>query len=375
MMMSLALIAAISMSAQTVNESKTFDNFYVGIGGGVSAKTTHTAVFNNLNWTFGARLGRNITPVVGYQFQGDFYLDNAPERNTGTTFRGMDLSALGTINFSNWFCGYPGTPRFFEVVGLAGMGWGHVFGNVYGPRVNTRNDLTSKVAIDFDFNLGKARAWQLYVEPALNYNLTQKQGGDVMYNANHSLMALTAGVVYKFGNSNGTHNFTIAQLRDQSEIDNLNSKINELRNAVDSKDNELNAKNAQVNDLESQLAAAKNVKPVVKSTVTNLQPTVIFRQGKSVVDPGQMASVAMIAKYMKNHKDAKILIKGYASPEGSKEINDKLSCARAESVKDALVTKYGIAADRLSTKGMGATDELFDEVDFNRVAMFNDESK
>ena len=78
---------------------------------------------------------------------------------------------------------------------------------------------------------------------------------------------------------------------------------------------------------------------------------------------------------MKNHKDAKVEIKGYASPEGSKEINEKLSVARAEAVKNILVKHYKISADRLTTKGMGATDKLFEQVDFNRVATFNDVTK
>lgn len=78
---------------------------------------------------------------------------------------------------------------------------------------------------------------------------------------------------------------------------------------------------------------------------------------------------------MKNHKYAKVEIKGYASPEGSKEINEKLSVARAEAVKNILVKHYKISADRLTTKGMGATDKLFEQVEFNRVATFNDVTK
>ena len=78
---------------------------------------------------------------------------------------------------------------------------------------------------------------------------------------------------------------------------------------------------------------------------------------------------------MKNHKDAKVEIKGYASPEGSKEINEKLSVARAEAVKNILVKHYKISADRLTTKGMGATDKLFQQVECNRVATFNDGTK
>ena len=61
----------------------------------------------------------------------------------------------------------------------------------------------------------------------------------------------------------------------------------------------------------------KYVKP---ATATNLQPTVLFTVGKSKVERSQMPNIEMIAQYMKNHPDAKVEIKGYASPEGSKEL-------------------------------------------------------
>ena len=66
---------------------------------------------------------------------------------------------------------------------------------------------------------------------------------------------------------------------------------------------------------------------------------------------------------------------GYASPEGPADLNQKLSVERAEVVKNALIKKYKIAADRITTEGLGATDKLSDEIDFNRVAMFIDTTK
>ena len=101
----------------------------------------------------------------------------------------------------------------------------------------------------------------------------------------------------------------------------------------------------------------------------------MFRQGKSVVDKAQYAPIELIAQYMKNHADAKVEIKGYASPEGPADLNQKLSEERAAAVKDILVKKYKIAAGRLTTKGCGVTDKLFEQVEFNRVATFNDNSK
>ena len=74
---------------------------------------------------------------------------------------------------------------------------------------------------------------------------------------------------------------------------------------------------------------------------------------------------------MKANEDAKVEIKGYASPEGSAKFNQKLSQARAEAVKKALVKRYHIDADRLTATGMGATNKLSSQVEFNRVATFS----
>ncbi len=374
-----ATALAASVSAQTVTESKTFDNFYIGINGGVATKTTGHSWLSDLNPNAGLRIGRYFTPVFGLAVESNAYFSNKPCESTGTVVRYLNTSLLGTVNFSNWFGGYKGEPRTFEVSGVYGIGWGHIFGTntIHGVDGN-RNDLTSKAGVDFAFNFGGKKQWQVYIEPSMTWALNGMQDcNKIQYNINYSAFQLNAGLVYKFKNSNGTHNFTIAQLRDQAEIDGLNSQINSLRGAVNDKDAQLAAKDKQISDLQKALTDCQNApKPVEKAaTATNLQPTVIFRQGKSTVDASQVASIELIAQYMKNHKDANVEIKGYASPEGNAELNQKLSEARAEAVKNILVKKYKISADRLTTKGMGATDELFEQVEFNRVATFNDSTK
>ena len=371
-----AAMVAQAASAQTVEDSKFLDNWYLGVNTGLNAKTTHTAIFKNLNPSAGLRVGRYLTPVFGLAVEGEVYFNNkgSQQRPLGTFVKGLNLSLLGTTNFSNWFGGYEGEPRLFEVVGVYGLGWGHAF-STQSADVYDRDDLTSKLGIDFTFNLGADKAWQLYIEPNITYALDFT--GRTQFNVNNSAIGLLVGTNYKFGNSNGTHNFKLAELRNQAEIDELNDRINKLRVANNDKENALARDRRAIDDLRRQLAEAKRQKPtvIVKKDENVLQPTVIFRQGKSTIDAAQYASVSMIATYMKNHKDARILIKGYASPEGSKELNQRLSEQRAQAVKDALVKRYGVAASRITTRGMGATDELFDEVDFNRVATFTDISK
>ena len=396
MLFAAAMMAA-SVSAQdntAITANKAGDNLYFGINAGITTRVKESfsgaddGMFKSLAPTVGLRLGKNLTTVFGLAADAEMYFKTNDKfyALSKTFVEAIDVNLLGTFNLSNLFAGYPGEPRAFELIALGGFGWEHDFNHL--PRTN---GLNSKVALDFAFNLGANKAWQLYIEPALTYCLHDWIDGvdasvayaligenepGFMYNINKSVFSVKAGLNYKFGTSNGTHNFAKAQLRDQSEIDALNAKINELRNDVSAKDGKIAADAQTIADLKAKLAACE-ARPVVveEKKVETLQPIVIFRQGKSVIDPAQYASIEMIAKYMKNHPEANVKVLGYASPEGPADLNQKLSVERAEVVKNALIKKYKIAADRITTEGLGATDKLSDEIDFNRVAMFIDTTK
>ena len=380
LMLAVVALSAQTMSAQTVEESKNFDNWYIGINGGATAPAKNFKVLKNVNFDAGLRIGRWFTPVVGLAAEGQTYFGKdyintfyAPFKleALNTTVKMTNVSLLGTINLSNWFGGYPGEPRNFEVIAVAGLGWLHYFGEL------KQNAMSSKLAVDFTFNFGSDKQWQLYVEPNIVYHLADAYA-PAQFNLNRANIGANLGINYKFGNSNGTHNFKIAELRDQAEIDALNAKINELRSDVDAKNGQINAANQTIADLKAKLAECEARPTQIVEQVkkeTTLQPIVIFRQGKSTIDAAQYASVEMVAKYMRNHPEAKVVVKGYASPEGNAELNQKLSEARATSVANALIKRYKISKDRITTQGLGATSEISEENDFNRVAMFVDTTK
>lgn len=353
-MMAAGLVAA-SMNAQTVTESKTFDNIYIGVNGGVATKTTGHAWLKGLNPNVGLRIGRNFTPVFGLAVESNAYFSNKPWESVGTTVRALNTSLLGTVNLSNWFGGYKGEPRVFEVSAVYGLGWGHVFGKsgkyvgsdfrasmadnatAGNPNIIKTNGLTSKAGLDLAFNLGESKAWQLYVEPAVVWGLNGLGYEGVEYNVNKSFVQLNAGVVYKFKNSNGTHNFTVAQLRDQAEIDALNATINDLRNELARKPKEV---------VKEVVKSAPAVQPQVVK-VENLV-FVTFAQGKSVLT--KEAKKALDGVKAGKH----VQIVGTASPEGSKEINDALSQARADVVAKYL-SDNGVIIDEASGKGVQGT--------------------
>ena len=387
LMLAVAMMTA-SVSAQNtaVTANKAGDNWYIGINAGVATpvmKIGDYGFMKGVSPEFGFRLGKNLTTVFGLALDINNYFGNKSDSKSmfgsKTFINATDFDILSTWNLSNAFAGYKGEPRSFEVIGLIGGGYSRAWAEKQGG-------INAKAALDFAFNLGAAKQWQLYIEPGIvfgqpyvRYANPFRKIETVAGKKFNGALSVKVGLNYKFGTSNGTHNYKIAELRDQAEIDGLNAKINELRANLNDKDALLAAKDAQIRDLQAALDACNNrptepvyVKP---ATATNLQPTVLFRKGKSTIDAAQYAPIELIASYMKNHPDAKVEIKGYASPEGSLELNQKLSEDRANAVMKALIKKYKISADRLSAIGCGPTDQLFEELEFNRVATFNDMAK
>ena len=357
LMLAAASMAA-SVSAQTVAESKAFDNVYVGINGGVATKTTGHKWLSDLDPNAGLRIGRYFTPVFGLAVEGNAYFSNKPWHSTGTAVRATNVSLLGTVNLSNLFGGYKGEPRAFEVSALYGLGWMHVFTNnkaVENLTSGQRNRMTSKAALDFAYNFGSQKQWQVYVEPSINFAFLGKayskvpvagavvshdvpygykavaQDGQPAYNINNSFVQLNAGIIYKFKNSNGSHNFTIVTPRDQAEIDALNAQINELRN-----------RKPEV--ITKEVEVVKEVPAVKEFTVSDLV-FVTFAQGKYNLTKEAKAALDNIKE------GSHVQVVGTASPEGSAALNQKLSEKRATVVANYLSGR-GVIVDEATGKGV-----------------------
>lgn len=364
----LALGAAVltANAQKSVQGSRFFDNWSVALEGGGITKTTHNAFWKNMRATYGAELTKQITPIFGLGVQ---FLANNNTTTSKTVFDQSNLSLLGKFNLSNLFCGYKGQPRLFEVEAVAGAGWGHDY--YTESQSEDVNYFTTQYGLNFNFNLGEAKAWTVSIKPSIVYNM-QDGKNNPTYNVNNSAIQLLAGVTYHFKNhNNGKHYMTLVKAYDQAEVDGLNAKINDLRAAANDKDATIAKQQSEISDLQKKLNDERNKKPVVE-TVTNstnsMEQTVTFRQGKTTVEASQLPNVERIATFLKNHKDATVSIKGYASPEGSAEVNAKIASARAEAVKKILVSKYKIASNRISAEGQGVGN-MFSEADWNRVSI------
>jgi len=330
--------------------------------------------------TFGAEIGKQISPAFRLGVEGMAYVRPVDFDNNSNYLNFVDqtnVSLVGTVNLSNLIAGYKGTPRFFEVEGFAGLGWLHTYvqGADNRKAPNVLNGMTAEFGSNLLFNLGQSKAWGIKISPALVYTVDgvanpAESNSQNELNLKNSWTQVTAGVVYRFKGSNGAHHFTTATQNPDNS-----AELGRLRDELNSKNKELSDCQRQVNKLQDDLEAARNKKPeVVEKVVTKnkktLESVVTFRVAKSTIDASQLPNVERIASYLNKYRNAKVSIKGYASPEGNLEKNKQLATARAEAVKNLLVKRYKISADRIQAEGNGIGD-MFSEPDWNRVSIAN----
>lgn len=332
-------LSAFTVNAQTaVQTSKLLDNTYVGVQAGVNTPLSFNQMFP-VNEYAGIRVGKNLTPVFGLNVDaGVTFNDHANGHTNGfvnhfashAAVNTVNVGLNGTINLMNLFGGYKGSPRLFEVSTVTGLGWSHIYNKTTGI-TNTLDDdeLVAKTGADFAFNLGKKKAWQIYAEPSVVWNLTNRTTDNVRFNKDHAYLQLLVGVNYKFKTSNGTHNFKVYDIA---------------------------AMNEEINSLRSKLAKKpKEVVKTVTNTVDNRTFVIFFAQNSDELTP--------TAKEVLDKISGTVDVTGFASPEGTSEYNLKLSERRANAVADYLKNK-GVTVDVVT--GLGVQGKAT-----NRVVIVN----
>ena len=82
---------------------------------------------------------------------------------------------------------------------------------------------------------------------------------------------------------------------------------------------------------------------------------IFFDTGSDVIRPESSPTLKEIAQMMTEHADLSLTIEGHTDNVGASAANRALSQKRADAVKAILVSRYGVDASRLATKGLGDT--------------------
>ncbi|MBQ2856850.1 MAG: OmpA family protein [Bacteroidaceae bacterium] len=363
--LSMFALGALTINAQTaVVESGGFwDNWSMGIQGGATMKMSGTGFFKSARPAFGLTIGKQWTPILGTDIQGMGYVNTT---NSSTMIDASEVSLIARMNLMNLFGTYDGMPNAFEIETVTGLGWLHHYMNGAGDT----DDLSARVGLNFNFNLGDDAAWTFGIKPAVVFNLTGDYPSKKMaFNRNHANMEILLGFTYHFADTDGNRHFAMVNAVDPMALAAMNEEINGLREIVAAKDVELVGLADELLIVQNQLNEARAKQASAKGDTINIVESVVaFRFNQSDVEASQMASIEHVANYLKDNPDVNVTINGYASPEGTEEYNLKLSQRRADAVKKILVDKYGIASTRINTIGHGVGD-IFSEPAWNRVGI------
>lgn len=314
----LALFSAVvTANAQIATEnSNAFDNVGVGVTAGVSTPLDFNSVFP-LNTNVGLKITKDITPVIGFQIEGLAFFNDNHFSDLKTAVKATNVGLNGALNLSNFFWGYNGTPRVFEVSAVAGLGWLHTWNT-------SENSLTAKTGLDLAFNLGKKKVHSLVLTPAVYWNLHKIDA--IQFNKKGAQLALNLSYIYHFKTSNGTHHFKTY------DVGAMNNEINYLHGKLD----------------ECEKREPKLVERIVEKKVTvptNTEWFVQFAQKSAELTAEAKETLDKIGENLV------VDVIGTSSPEGDAEFNQRLSEKRAAVVADYL-TKRGVKVNSWAGKGV-----------------------
>lgn len=358
---------ASAQEAQALAPNTFGSNWSIGVDGGVATPMHHSAFFGGMRGVVGLHLQKQISPVFGLGLEGNWGINTSSWPgmiHSSTAFDSQYLGLYGAANLMNLFGGYDCNGRAFEIEAVAGAGWGHYFRNEgAGPDWNY---FGTKVGLNFNFNVSPTVAIQ--VKPAITWNMSDApvEQTSAAYDVNKATFSIMAGVNIRLGDG-----FECVKPYDAAQVNALNDEVNAARAQAANAQAEAQEANARAAALQAQLTECQN-RPatVITNNTTDLQSVrfVFFKIGSSKITSDQLPNVVMIADYMKHNPGSKVEIKGYASQDGNLDFNLKLAQNRAEAVKDLLVKKYGISADRITAQGEGI-GHMFKEESWNRVSI------
>lgn len=358
-MFMMLIASTVAINAQHVEETKLFDNVSLTVKGGATSPLS--TPIEHIRPVVGIELEKMITPVFGGGLEGEWTVNTSKWIGIPANqwFDHQYVGVYGVTNLMNLFGGYDGKSRLFEMETVLGVGWGHAYTNL-----DDANYVMTKAGLNLNFNINEA--WAIAIKPAVVWNLNDELNYS-KYNINKAALQLQAGVTYHFNGPSKSRNFVLCnKVATQSEINELNNQVNELR---EQNQKQLDDHNKQVNTL---LETNKSLTDALKECESREIPVIInhnfmpiqFKQGSAMLTNSDAALKSMANIMIKTGHD--YIITGYASEEGSEKYNKELSLNRAAVVADELI-KHGVNPNKLEIRGAGSTNQFGNQYELNRI--------
>lgn len=373
--LTLVATAATSAFAQGLNPNgyKPYPYIFVGAQGGVQTTFTDYDQTKLITPTAAVQFGAMFTPVVGARLHVGGIWNKGGIHNLGEyeyKYVTSDFDVM--LNLANIF--YPSNaPHLFNPYLVGGVGLGYAWDNddfagnpemmKTAPLAWTKDRYVHnfRVGALFEFNVCKHLGVNIEID-ANNYH--DRYNSKTNGRGDWQLTAM-AGLTYKFG-------FRKAAAAPQPVVIPEPVVVAEPEPVVEEKPVVVEEPVVEVKP-EVVPEPVKEVKPEPKPEVKapeNTDISIYYNIGKSTPKETEDSKIATFAGWLKAHPEAKASLVGYADAgTGNAEINARLAKQRAERLKNTLVKKYGIAANRIKTDSKGDTVQPYPKNDDNRVVM------
>lgn len=345
------------------------DNWFIQgqLGGSYSFGESHTKVdfFKRVSPHVALSIGKHFSPVAGARLQvggweAKTYLADGIDSYKSQKFNYIQANLDALINLTNLFYSSFEGEKSFNLYGIFGIGYGHVFADSeYG--IKMQNNAIPRAGLQADFRITNDLSVNLEAVGNLMPDQFNGRTGGRKYDATLNTLI---GLTYRFNKSG----FELVETTDPEQIASLNAMINRQKTQLLDKDREVERLKAEL--------AKKPVEviqePVIREdTEVLMNAVVVFRIGSAKLEQNQDINIYNAAKYLQDNPNVRITVTGYADKAtGTPAINQRLSEQRAKAVADIMIKKYGISADRITVEASGDREQPFQIDAWNRVVIF-----
>ena len=350
------------------------DNWFINISGGVQVYNIDES-YNGVD--FGDRItfipalsvGKWFSPYWGVRLKGQGLRANSfIDQLSGDAFKrkndylNVHLDAMW--NLANYWGVYSPT-KLFNFTPYVGLGWAHRFkldDDAVRPNSPNVGDDYRHYSDAFSINGGIQFGFRLSNRVNLDFDLGVTYLGDYFDRMNQkgendNILSAMGGFTFKLGKTT----FEVVEPMDYALIDDLNGRINALRQ-----------ENASLSKRPVSCPECPPVAPTVVKNEINYVPNVVFfRLNSSKIDDNQQISVYNTASFIKETGE-KIKVVGYADKgTGTSTYNLGLSEKRAKAVAKELTTKYNVPSEKITVEWRGSDEQPYPQNNWNRVVIMS----
>lgn len=364
-----ALFAVNTATAQEDKRDVLKSYSYIEAQGGLQLTATDAKMSELFTPTAAISIGHYVYPSMGFRLHLNGLKAKSGFSDTEQYYKWnhVTTSADLLVNLTNLFTENP--KHMLNVILVGGLGLSYAWDNDELKNLNIPHEKTPYAWEDnrLNYNLRAGLRLETDITKPLgisfeigvndlsdHFNSKANNTGDKMFTA-------MIGINYRF---NKRFQKPVPMLMPvvQEVIEDVSANMAPATFAIEEKKEEVKP------------APKPEPKTVVKKET--LHEEIFYVICKSNPTEGGQEQIQKVAQFMKKHKDAKVLIVGYADKgTGNPQLNMKYAGLRAKECKDALVKLYGCDSNNILTDSKGDTVQPFSENDKNRCVIIDSEAQ